>query len=403
MRDRALEGVKVIEYGNLVSAPFCGKILRDLGAEVIKIEETGVGDSARRTGPFLADIPHPERSGLFLYLNSGKLSITLNLRTTTGVEIFKQLVRDSDIFIENNPPKVMKELGIDYQSLKGVKPNLIMTSITLFGQTGPYRDYKSSELTSFHMSGMAYVTPRMAKDTSQEPLKVSSRLADFYTGLCAAAGALSALFAREAVGSGQHVDISQLESLIPVMDIPIAFYSALNRISTRVSPMLGAPWHILACKDGYVHIAGLEERHWQRLVELMGNPEWADEQLFQDATSRGEYWDALEPLISTWTMEHTKEEIYHQGQAMGIPIGPVYTMEDMANSKHLAARRFFVDIEHPETGKVKYPGVPYRFSETSCSVERPAPLLGQHNKEVYCHRLNYTQRDLVKFREAGII
>ena len=167
--------------------------------------------------------------------------------------------------------------------------------------------------------------------------------------------------------------------------------------------MFGAPWHIVACKDGYVHIAGIEERHWQRLVKLMGDPEWAHEELFQSATSRAQYWDSLEPLILTWTMEHTKEEIYQQGQAAGIPVGAVYTVKDIVNSKHLAARGFFVDIEHPETGKVKYPGVPYRFSETSCGAEQPAPLLGQHNEEVYCHRLNYTKRDLVKMGEAGII
>ncbi len=403
MGDKALEGVKVIEYGNLISAPFCAKILADLGAEVIKIEEPGIGDQARRMEPFFEDVSHPERSGLFLYLNINKLSITLNLKSATGVEIFRELIKDADIFVENNPPKMMEGLRLNYQSLKDINPQLIMTSITPFGQTGPYKDYKGSELIAFHMSGMAYVTPRLSKDTSQEPLKVSAHLADFYTGLCGAAGTLNALYCRDAIGSGQQVDISELEALTPIIDIPIAVYSGLKRISIRTSPMFGAPWHIVPCEDGYVHIAGIEERHWQRFVQLMGNPEWANEELFKNATSRGEHWDALKPLISNWTREHTKEEIYHQGQALGIPIGPVFTMEDMLKSKHLAARGFFTEIEHPETGKLRYPGVPYKLSETPCQVEHPAPLLGQHNEEVYCQRLNYTKYDLVKMKQAGVI
>ena len=163
MDREALSGLKVLEYGEFICAPYCGKLLADLGAEVIKVEPPGLGDKARHWGPFPQDLPHPEKSGLFLYLNTNKLGVTLNLESAAGIKIFTELVKQVDVLVENNPPKEMEWLGLDYESLHQINPRLVVTSITPFGQTGPYHDYKGCDLISFHMSGEAYVNPAGGK------------------------------------------------------------------------------------------------------------------------------------------------------------------------------------------------------------------------------------------------
>ncbi len=189
----ALYDLKILEYAQFISGPYCAKLMADLGAEVIKVEAPGLGDRARRYGPFPQDIPHPEKSGLFIYLNSNKKGITLDLHTTTGMKIFKELVRWADILVENNPPQFMKRLRLNYETLKEVNPRLIMISITPFGLTGPYRDYKTTELITFHMSGLGYETPGSVDDPEKEPpLKAAGHQASFLGGTM---GALLTLFA----------------------------------------------------------------------------------------------------------------------------------------------------------------------------------------------------------------
>lgn len=397
-----LRDVKVIEYGNLISAPFCAKILADLGAEVIKIEEPEHGDEARRREPFLDDVPGLERSGLFLYLNMNKRGITLNLKTTTGRKIFAELLKDANVFVENIPPKEMEALGISYQSLTDLKPGIIMTSLTPFGQTGPYRDYKSCELVNAHMGGAGYASTREV-DISQEPIKFPGHLFSFQAGLSAAAATLGALYNWSLTGSGDHIDISEQESVIQNLAMDLARYCYAKQIVSRTDRLDRAPFHILPCKDGYIYHAFVHEYQWRRFIELMGNPDWADNELFRDYESRGKYWDGLKPLMLDWMMEHTMDEIYRSSQEKGAPIGAVYTAKEILNSRQLAARGFIVQVEHQESGNLGYPGVPYRFSEIPYEVPVAAPLLGQHNEEVYCGRLGYTKHDLVKLKEAGII
>ena len=369
MQTGALSDLKVIELGNLVSAPFCAKLLASLGAEVIKVERPGTGDDARKAGPFLRDIPHPERSGLFLYLNTDKMGITLNLDTKTGRSMFQALIKDADILVENNPPRAMQQLGLGYDLLKEINSKLIMTSITPFGHSGPYSDYKATDLISFHASGLGYITPRpAAEEPAGEPLRVKGHFADFMAGLDAAAGTMCALNERDRTGIGQHLDISEQ-----------------------------------ACKDGYIDIQCNTQDHWQGLVELMGDPDWAHLEIFKDQLTRGENWDVLQPLISNWLMEQPKQEFYRSAQAKGVPVAPVNTLEELIKSDQLAARGFFVEMEHPNAGTVKYPGSPLKLSRTPSRVARRAPLLGEHNEVIYCGRLGYSRQDLVKMRNAGVI
>jgi crotonobetainyl-CoA:carnitine CoA-transferase CaiB-like acyl-CoA transferase len=405
MEKEALSGIRVLEYAQLVAGPYCAKMFADLGAEVIKIEQPGVGDQARHLEPFLNEIPHPERSGLFLYLNTNKKGITLNLETVTGVNLFKELIEISDIFIETPPPRQLEELGLGYNVLKEVNPKLVMVSISPFGQTGPYKDYRTSDLVSFHMSGFGYLNPRGATDANRPPLKAGGRLADFFAALNAAGAALCALHARRLTGLGQHVDISRQECIIPMLRRPLTAYFYRDRqISSRLTRSWRiAPNDLMPCKDGYVFVSAVEEGQWQRFVELMGNPDWAKDPRFQNRISRTENWEVLEPLITAWLMKHTKEEISRTAQANRVPISPVNTAGDLFKSRHLNTRGFFVEIDHPEAGKLKYPGAPYRLSQTPWRLKRRAPLLGEYNEEVYCDLLGHSKRELVKMREAGVI
>ena len=399
---KALNGVKVLEFGNLISAPFCAKILGDLGAEVIKIEEPEIGDTSRKQEPFLKDIPGTERSGLYQYVNMNKLGITLNLETTTGKKIFGELLKTADIFVENNPPKRMKELGLDYKSVKEINPRIIMTSITPFGQTGPYKDYKGGELVATHLGGVGYLSTREG-DASKEPLKYPAHLFSFQAGLCAAGAPLGYLYGQKITGEGTQIDVSEQESVIQNVNASIARYSYTGQISRRTDVLDLAPHHILPCKDGYIYASFVEEHQWRRFVEVMGHPDWADSELFANAQIRSQYWDALKPLMLEWTMEHTVEEIYRNSQEKGIPLGAVRNAAQVLEDKQMKAREFFVDIDRAKTGKLTFPGVPYRFSEIQREAPVAAPLLGQHNEEIYCKRMGYTRIDLDKLKEAGVI
>jgi len=404
MRTRALSDLKVIELGNLVSVPFCTKFLASLGAEVIKVEKPGTGDDARKLGPFFQDVPHPEHSGLFLYLNTGKMGITLDLETKTGLSIFHDLIKSADILVENNLPREMQRLGLDYDALKEINSKLIITSVTPFGGSGPYRDYKATDLVSFHASGLGYITPRpLAGETDEGPLRVKGRLADFIAGLDAAAGTMCAVYERDRTGIGQHLDISVQESVTAGMANPIAAASYTETAIGRVGQFAFMPLATMACKDGYVDIQCMNEDHWRGLVEVMGNPDWADLEVFKDPFARGENWDALAPLMSDWLMGQSKQELYLAAQAHGVPLAPVNTIEELVKSDQLAGRDFFVETEQPDVGILRYPGLPLRLSRTPPGADQRAPLLGEHNEEIYCGRLGYSRADLVWMRNAGVI
>jgi len=399
---KALDGTKVLEYGNSISGPFCAKILADLGAEVIKIEEPCGGDTSRKEEPFFNDNPGIENSGLFQYLNMNKLGITLNPKTATGKKIFKELLKNADIFVENNSPRKMKELELTYNFVKEINPRIVMTSITPFGQTGPYKNYKGGELVITHMGVVGYISTREG-DVSKEPIKYPAHLFSFQAGLSAATASLGALYHQTVTGSGVQLDVSEQESVIQNLNAATARYSYVKQIVSRTDVLSVAPSHILPCKDGYIYNALVEEHQWRRFVEVMGHPDWADNQLFKDAPTRAEYWDALKPLLIEWTMQYTVEEIYRGCQEKGIPIGPVRTADQVLADRQMIERGFFVDVEHQVTGRLKYPGVPYRFSEIQRESPSAAPLLGQNNMDVYCGRMGYTKRALTKLKEAGVI
>lgn len=403
MEEGALSGLKVLEFGNLVSAPYCTKLMADLGAEVIKIETPGTGDEARRREPFAQDKPGIERSALFAYLNANKLSITLDPQTAAGKKLFRELIASVDILVENNPPSVMESLGFTYDDLEKINPQLIMTSITPFGQTGPYRDYKAYELTVYQGGGYGFISTGCFSEPVMPPVKAAGRQAQFGAGQMGTVATLFAVLARDQMGCGQHVDVSNFEVMAGLYESAIEHWTFnANEIGGVTNPVV-QPMLPLPCKNGWVFIMCIEDHQFDKFVKVMGDPEWAANELFKDRFSRATYIDALTPLLSEWTMQYTKEEVFEMAQAARVPLAPAYTAEDVVNSPQMKATRYFVEIDHPEIGRAKYPGAPYTLTETPWRITRRAPLLGEHNEAIYCGRLGHTRQDLVQLAAAGVI
>ncbi len=404
---KTLGGLKVLEWAQFVAGPYCSKLLADFGAEVIKVEPPGVGDVARRQGDFPGDVPHPERSALFLYLNTNKKGITLNLGGKTGREVFKQLVQKVDILIEDNPPGVVRELGLNYESLEAINPHLIMVSITPFGQAGAYRDYKAYYLNTFHGGGFGYVTPLDIYDAQileREPIVMGGLFGEYQCGLSAAAVTLAALYFRFVAHAGQHIDVSKQETLLNSQRVEVAEFLEDGQILNRagVNVPLTANWGgIMPCRDGYVYMTG-GGRQVQGLFDLLGNPEWSKDEKFKPDTFRAHQME-VRPHVLAWAAEHDREEIWHGGQRRGITMAAVYNVGETLGADHLKAREFFVEIEHPEAGKLPYPSGFCQMSGTPLRLERSAPLLGGHNQEVYCDWLGYSQQDLMRLRGMGVI
>jgi crotonobetainyl-CoA:carnitine CoA-transferase CaiB-like acyl-CoA transferase len=402
MSEQALSHLKVLELCNFVCGPYCTKLLADLGAEVIKIEPPAIGDEARHRGPFPNDIPHPEQSGLFLYLNTNKLGITLDIKTSTGRGILRELIKQADIFVEDNPPKKMEALGLAYQDLKEINPKLVMTSITPFGQTGPYRDYKALEMNLYHAGGEGYLLPTQSPDLSHEPVKGGGLVGDSVCGLSAAIATLSAAYCMGETGVGQHIDVSKQDVLQTMVLLEVAMFANMGIVRTRLRRPLLMPIP-MECQDGYIMISALTNREWQDLKKVMGNPAWAADERFNVWITRHTNGDEINPHIRAWVKPHKKDELFRKLQENALVASPVNTSEDLVKSSQMESRGFFVDVEHPRAGKLKHPSVPYRFSHTPSRIERPAPLLGQDNDIIYCERLGYSKEEITKLKETGVI
>ncbi|MBI2907502.1 MAG: CoA transferase [Chloroflexi bacterium] len=399
-----LDGLKVVEYGNMISAPYAGKLMADMGAEVIKVEDPGGGDASRQHGPFPQDIPHHEKSGLFLNLNTSKLGITLNVRVRTGREILERLLKDADIFLHNHPARQMKALGLDYASLKELNPRLVVAGVSAFGATGPYKDYKGQAINCCAFSG---VSDEMG-DPDREPLNLPLSISDYQAAMAATSGILLAVFYRDRSGEGQFVDIAEADVMATIQREGVwPAYFSLGKVHKRDGHRRSGhlyPHTILPCKDGHMCLIAVEGRQYKRFIEIMGNPEWSNNPKYRDRWKISEeYADEVDALLAPWLMAHTKQEIFQICLENRIPFAPVRTIDEVVNDPHLKARHFFAEIDHPEAGMLKYPGMPYQFSSTPMQVSRPAPMLGEHNELVFCDRLGYSKQDLAVMRQEGVI
>src|SRR5712692_6027833 len=392
--DLILGDLRVLDLSEDIAGPFCTKLLAGLGAEVIKVEPPGTGDVTRRAGPFVHAAPHAEQSAAFLYLNTGKKSITLDLQSHTGAFMLQRLAQECDILVESFSAGYLAQRGLGYAALERLNPGVIYTSITPFGQTGPYRDYKGSELVAQAMGALMHTVGL----PDREPLRVGGNAALYTTGMSAFSATMLALYVRDAEGHGQHVDVSAMET-ITVAQIHASIQHQFGRMPTRRASTL------VRAQDGWVH-AGLErgvrEDTWARVCALMGRPELADDPKFNTREARREHQQELLTLISAWTATRPKEEIDHTLQGLRTVAGYVATVADLCTSQQLLAREFFQCIDHPDAGTATYPGAPFTIQGAAWHHAR-APRLGEHNVEVYCDRLGYTREDLAHLRSAGVI
>ncbi len=402
MNEGILSGVNVLDLTQLVAGPYCTKLLADYGAEVLKVERTDGGDPARRAGPFPNDIPHPEKSGRFLHLNTNKKGITLNLKTATGVKTIKELVKEADILVESFAPRVMPSLGLSYQELESINPRLVMTSITNFGQNGPYKDYKLTELLAVAMAGTAY--PSGEGRHEREPLRYPGEMLQFYAGTTAAGATLMAYLNAQLTGEGQQVDISIIEPKLGAADRHLLGWEYSKVEPKREGPRREGRYlsGVYPCMDGFVTFMG-GERFFPRVCKMIGMPELVDDPRFRTPVDRMNHHGDWDAIFFPWLVTHTMLEIVETAQRERVACGAVYQAEDLFKDPNYRARDFFVEIDHPVAGTFEYPGPPIRMGEGEWQIRRPAPLLGQHNEEIYCDVLGYSKEELVKLKQSGII
>ncbi len=396
----AMEGICVLDLSQRVAGPYCTKLMAMQGAEVIKVEPPGSGDPMRSMEPFVGDDPHLEKSIPFLYLNTGKKGVTLDIEQPSGRKLLLGLVEQADALVESFAPQYLPSLGLDYETLQRLNPRLVVSSISHFGQSGPYRDYKGEEIVDQAIAGHVDITG----EPDREPLKMGGNLGQYAGGQAAFASTLIALYHATLTGEGQRVDNSIVEANVDLLD-SWGINSLLGTVPTRLGN--AAPESVLRgrgglyeTKDGWIAL-GQMPGGWDAFVDMMGieelkNPKYAS------AASRAQYRDELEAIVAPWVRERGKLDIYAASQVRRNAIGYVATPHDMLTSPQLEARQFFREIDHPVAGRARYPGPPYQMTVSGETLTR-APLLGEHNLDVYGERLGLEQADIVRLRQAGVV
>lgn len=403
-RDRALGGRRVLELAD-ESGVYCGKLLADMGADVIKIEKPG-GDDARKIPPYWGSDPDPERSLFFLYMNTSKRGITLDLATGEGQAVFRRLAARADVIVETLPPGSLDDLGLGYETLQAENPGLVLTSITGFGQTGPHRDFKSSDLVASALGGAMAVIG----EADDPPVRLAGSQAHIMASSYAAVSSVIALLHRTRGGQGQRVDISSEETTASVTHITGVGKWLDDQIVPKRSGsglFASVPSGAYRCRDGLVYLMVNRPLHWQALAgwihEVTGNEEVLDPIFEGPSSNRQPYRELLDLFITELTSRSTVAEIYHEGQRRHIAFTPVNGVEAVVCDPHLADREFFVDLEHADGKVLRYPGAPYRHARTPWALSRPAPRIGQHNREIYCQELGYSEAILRAWESRGVV
>jgi crotonobetainyl-CoA:carnitine CoA-transferase CaiB-like acyl-CoA transferase len=399
---QALSGIHVLDLTHYIAGPYCTKLLADYGAEVIKVERPSVGDGARTLPPFFADRPGLERSGLFFFLNTNKQGITLNLKTEEGRDVVRQLVARADVLVENFRPGVMARLGLSREDLEKINPRLVSVSISNFGSSGPYRDYRMTDSVAYALGGWTYPMGEL----DRPPVQPGGAFGQYMAGLYAAIGALQAVRNRNETGEAQAVEVSIQEALLAttLYDFVAFSYAGFVRKRSGRQFHLGFPNLVtLPCADGYIGIhAGLPHQIYA-LLEMVGRSDLAAEPRFQTLAGLGAHARELHEALLPWVQERGKWEIYHAAQKRGIPLSPIPSPAEVVEWVHLKERQSFLEIEHPEGGTVKIPGPPFRENGKPLWPLRRAPLLGEHTEAVLCGKLGYSKTDVQRLRDAGIV
>ena len=431
--DGLLNGVKALDLTHYFAGPYCTRLLAGLGAEVVKVERPPSGDPLRRLGPFVGnpgvyrapdgDAAPVEDGAWHLYLNAGKRSLALDLKTGPGRQTLLRLAQEADLLVENFAPGTLERLGLGYDELRSVNPALVVTSISNFGQTGPCRDWRAAEVNLYAMGGLMNITG----EPDREPLKEGAPLAQLGAGQNAFVAALAALMYAEETGEGQRIDISIAEYATNILENALMQYSYSGQEYTRVGNRgYGrAAWGIYPCRDGFVGIIAGPDHRWPEVARIMEREELADPR-FASRRGRQDNADEVDALMLPWLLDHDKVDIFKAGQDSGLGFSFVATMRDILELEQLLARDYFVELGHPAAGTLRYPGAPVRpilrqaqdegrgqgewrargdgaAAGGGAWVFRRAPLYGEHTAEVLSGWLGFDDAHIAYLAELGVV
>lgn len=401
---RPLEGIRVLAFEVQVAGPYCSMMLADQGASVIKVERPEGGDTARGGAPKVKNDKGEVQSGYFLRFNRNKQSITLNLKSEQGRQIFRDLARQSDVVVENFRPGLLDEMGIGYKALSAENPRLIYACISGFGSmegyVGPYSKRPAYDIICQAMGGLM----NTCGQADGPPTWLGVALGDIVSGMNAAYAIMLALYQRQNTGRGQYVDVAMYDTIIALAERSMTYYSLTGNVMKRgVDPYM-APWGPFQCQDGYVGLIVATEGDWKRCCQAIERPDLDGKEGANSGPARASNMTGwLGDIIREWFMRHTKAEATQKLLAVGLPVGPVQNAKDIFEDEHVAARKLLMEVPDPILGKVKLVGPPVKLSEVAEPPACPAPLLGQHSAQVLMQVLGYTAEQVSQLKANGII
>jgi len=405
MSKMALENITIADFGQSWAGPHTSRLLADMGAKVIKIESMKRIDVIRGLPPWVTDQEHTiNNSGYYNWLNRNKLGVTIDLTKPRGQELAKEIIKMSDVMVENFSRGVMDRFGLDYESVRQVNPAIIYVALSALGEEGPFKDFVMYGRPQTYMSGIAYTTGY--PDMAPHPTNIS--WGDPVGANHAAIAILSALHSRKRTGLGKFIELSQWECLINISPENIMDYTLNGRVRERQANRdeFMAPHNAYRCAGGdlmWVTIAVATDEEWEALCKAMGDPEWASDEKFADSLSRWKNQEERDRYIEEWTMGYTQYEVTEMLQEVGVASFPCLSNRGLVEDPHLNDRGFFEEYDHPEIGKRKYDGVLWKMSKTPCKIRHRAPLLGEHNHYVFGELLGLPQEEIDQLVEEGVL
>ena len=393
---KVLEGIRVLDFGRFIAGPFGATLLADMGADVIRVERPG-GEEDRTIGPYAPNIDVGMR---FMALARNKRCITLNLQSPKGKEILAKLVKMSDVVLGNYPYGVMEDMGIDYKSLSQINPSIIVSQVSGFGQEGPYARRTCFDMIGQAMSGNMSITGF----PGNPPVKNNAPYVDYATATFSALGIMFALYHRERTGQGQMVDVSLFQTAMTYMLVPLNEYITRGIVRKQIG---NASYYNLSdaylTKDGMVFIAIIGRYIWRRFAKALGRPELTEDPRFSSDQLRADNYDQIQPLIAQWMAQRTTDEVMKLMEEARVPCGQVFEYTRLADDPHVKHHKMLVEMDYPGAGKIPVHAPPIKLSKTPGGIRTRAPLLGEHNDEVYCGMLGYSSQDVAQFAKEGII
>ncbi len=394
--EQALKGMKVIDLSQVLAGPYCTMVLGDMGADVVKVEKFPSGDDTRLMGPYIN-----EESYMYMMVNRNKRGVCLNLKTDEGLQVLYKLIKDADVFIENYRPGVTKKLGIDYETLKSINPSIIYCSISGYGQTGPYKNKGGFDIMAQGLSGLIDMTG----ERQGKPVKVGIAIHDIAAGQTAIQSILAAYIHRLKTGTGQYIDVSLVDSGLAWTVWEAAAYFGKGEVPRRngTAHRVSAPYQGYKTKDGFILIGAANQKLWEKFcLEVVHKPEWIRDERFLTNSIRAQHVDELEVEMEKVLSQQESAYWLDLLDKNGIPSGPIYSYDQTLADEHIISREMIIDYEHPVAGAMKTLGFPAKFSETPGQLRNPAPLLGQHNKEVLVE-LGYSIEEIESFMANSVL